>query len=436
MNKKYFKKSCAVSGCSNNDLLTPGESFFKFPTDCLVKKKWMSLTGTKQSSGYICSKHFLATHFTHNQKLPGRRLRLKKNALPTMYLPISTSTNSENCTSVVISTPRKGVSSTDVLSAMPRSPEIALLENNSSLNDSKSVHVMNSRKNGVSSPLVLAAKLNNDCHRPGHKTSFLFPNGMNQTPIKGRPRVKRTKKLVKNLFTEVTEESTCPSSSISYTNVEPLILDDLPQSPRTKKLKSNIGKILIDGSIVNSQNKCISEVLEENTELKHYTTSLLKEIETLKEENNVYNARIQELEMTVSNQEQSIENNSEHLKNILARFFTEGQVKAIIEDNKNQIRWTSNDISSAMSIHCVSAKAYRFLRDKLKYPLPSISTLRRWATTLKLDVGILYNVLEIMKIKRSSMSTNDSITVISFDEYFISVVEARIDESGQCCLFQ
>ncbi|KAL5236455.1 hypothetical protein ACI65C_003865 [Semiaphis heraclei] len=379
MNKKYFKKSCAVSGCSNNDLLTPGESFFKFPTDCLVKKKWMSLTGTKQSSGYICSKHFLATHFTHNQKLPGRRLRLKKNALPTMYLPISTSTNSENW---------------------------------------KSVHVMNSRKNGVSSPLVLAAKLNNDCHRSGHKTSFLFPNGMNQTPIKGRPRVKRTKKLVKNLFTEVTEESTCSSSSISYTNVEPLILDDLPQSPRTKKLKSNIGKILIDGSIVNSQNKCISEVLEENTELKHYTTSLLKEIETLKEENNVYNARIQELEMTVSNQEQSIENNSEHLKNILARFFTEGQVKAIIEDNKNQIRWTSNDISSAMSIHCVSAKAYRFLRDKLKYPLPSISTLRRWATTLKLDVGILYNVLEIMKIKRSSMSTNDSITVISFDEIY------------------
>jgi len=85
--------------------------------------------------------------------------------------------------------------------------------------------------------------------------------------------------------------------------------------------------------------------------------------------------------MTAINQEKSIENNSSHLKNILARFFTEGQIKAIIEDNKNQIRWTSNDISSAMSIHCVSAKAYRFLREKLKYPLPSISTLRRWATT-------------------------------------------------------
>jgi len=100
-------------------------------------------------------------------------------------------------------------------------------------------------------------------------------------------RVKRTKKLIKNLFTE---ESACSSSS--YINVEPLLLDDLPQSPRTKKLKSNIGKILVDGNILMSQNKCIGEVLKENTELKNYTTSLLKEIETLKEENNVYNARI------------------------------------------------------------------------------------------------------------------------------------------------
>lgn len=126
-------------------------------------------------------------------------------------------------------------------------------------------------------------------------------------------RVKRTKKLIKNLFTE---ESACSSSSISYINVEPLLLDDLPQSPRNKKLKSNIGKILIDDNIVKSQNKCITEVLEENSELKHYTTSLLKGIKTLKEENNVYSARIQELEMTASNQEQSIENNSEHLKQI------------------------------------------------------------------------------------------------------------------------
>jgi len=69
-----------------------------------------------------------------------------------------------------------------------------------------------------------------------------------------------------------------------------------------------------------SQNEWIGEVLEENTELKHYTTSLLNKNETLKEENNVYNAHIQELEMTAINQEQSIENYNNHLKNILALF--------------------------------------------------------------------------------------------------------------------
>jgi len=69
-----------------------------------------------------------------------------------------------------------------------------------------------------------------------------------------------------------------------------------------------------------SQNEWIGEVLEENTELKHYTTSLLNKNETLKEENNFYNAHIQELEMTAINQEQSIENYNNHLKNILALF--------------------------------------------------------------------------------------------------------------------
>lgn len=67
-----------------------------------------------------------------------------------------------------------------------------------------------------------------------------------------------------------------------------------------------------------------------------------------------------------------------------------------------------------MSIYCVSAKAYRFLRDKLKYPLPSVTTLRRWVSTLKLDVGILNTVIDIMKIKRTSMSINDSTTVVFF----------------------
>ncbi|KAF0703155.1 MULE domain-containing protein [Aphis craccivora] len=35
--KKYFKKSCAVSGCSNNDLLTPDNLFLNFPRIlCLI----------------------------------------------------------------------------------------------------------------------------------------------------------------------------------------------------------------------------------------------------------------------------------------------------------------------------------------------------------------------------------------------------------------
>jgi len=115
---------------------------------------------------------------------------------------------------MLISSPRNGVSSPNVLSAISRSPELPLLENNSSLNDSlvtfiiqihccfinyiiqvcsiktyrQSGHAMSSPRNGVSSPLVLAPLSD-------QKTSFLHPNGMNPTPLKGRPRYELKLKL-------------------------------------------------------------------------------------------------------------------------------------------------------------------------------------------------------------------------------------------------
>lgn len=53
------------------------------------------------------------------------------------------------------------------------------------------------------------------------------------------------KKVLRNLFTE-----DLVILSSSFENAEPLIFDDLPQSLRTKKLKQNIGKIIIDSNII------------------------------------------------------------------------------------------------------------------------------------------------------------------------------------------
>ncbi|KAF0712220.1 Uncharacterized protein FWK35_00026235, partial [Aphis craccivora] len=57
---------------------------------------------------------------------------------------------------------------------------------------------------------------------------------------------------------------------------------------------------------------------------------------------------------------------------------------------------------------------------KLLKEAQTLSTLRSWACKFSVDQGILYQVLSLLKAKGESMSRNDKITVISFDETSIS----------------
>lgn len=107
-------------------------------------------------------------------------------------------------------------------------------------------------------------------------------------------------------------------------------------------------------------------------------------------------------------------------KEILNRIFTPGQIKMLINENRKQVKWCSDDISSAMSLHSVSARAYRFIRKTMKVPLPSVSTLRNWAQKFDVTPGILNGVLRIMKLKGESMTVLERLTVLSYDEVYIS----------------
>ncbi|XP_057658778.1 uncharacterized protein LOC130895480 isoform X2 [Diorhabda carinulata] len=65
----------------------------------------------------------------------------------------------------------------------------------------------------------------------------------------------------------------------------------------------------------------------------------------------------------------------------LATVFTKGQIQKLMDPIKGKkIRWSSEDIASAISLRSVSPKAYRYLRTN-SYPLPALSTLRRWVSS-------------------------------------------------------
>lgn len=105
--------------------------------------------------------------------------------------------------------------------------------------------------------------------------------------------------------------------------------------------------------------------------------------------------------------------------NILNSIFTPGQVRRILFQ-QNKKNWSAEDITSAIALRSVSARAYNYLREVRKIPLPSVTTLRRWISEFQVNHGILHEVLKIMQIKGERLITAEKLTVLTFDEVYIS----------------
>lgn len=103
------------------------------------------------------------------------------------------------------------------------------------------------------------------------------------------------------------------------------------------------------------------------------------------------------------------------VKNVLASVLTPNQLDIIFK-KKNRAKWTPEEYSTALTIRYLSRRCYLFLKNKLNYPLPGLSTLRRWASKINLRHGILWDVLNVMKISGETKSAFDKIAVLTFDE--------------------
>lgn len=64
----------------------------------------------------------------------------------------------------------------------------------------------------------------------------------------------------------------------------------------------------------------------------------------------------------------------------------------------------------------LSNKSYIFLINKLNYPLPGLSTLRKWASKVSIKQGLLEDVLTFLKMAAEDMSDKERTVVIMFDE--------------------
>ncbi|KAF0305880.1 Transposable element P transposase [Amphibalanus amphitrite] len=102
------------------------------------------------------------------------------------------------------------------------------------------------------------------------------------------------------------------------------------------------------------------------------------------------------------------------LRRAIGEVFTDTQVSRL--QSKGQKQWAEEDIVRALSIRCVSLRCYRYLRDKLHFPLPGLTTLRTWTRAFQTPPGLMDCSLKIMRSVRDTLLDIERFVVLSFDE--------------------
>lgn len=162
-------------------------------------------------------------------------------------------------------------------------------------------------------------------------------------------------------------------------------------------------------------------LLKEKNELLQEKQTLIGDNENLKQQMELLTKTLHQKSEIITQMTVDNEKDDKVPIHVLQKVFTAGQIKLLMSSNTNtRIKWSAEGITSAIALRSISPKAYRYLRNVKKMPLPCMSTLNNWGTTFNIPPGILTDVLHIMKEKGQNLCTEDKLTVLTFDELYIS----------------
>ena len=110
--------------------------------------------------------------------------------------------------------------------------------------------------------------------------------------------------------------------------------------------------------------------------------------------------------------------------------FTAKEVSTLLLVRRKVGKWNNEDIVRALTLRAMSSRTYEFLRQEMRIPFPSRSTLRNWTKNFKLKPGLITNVVEMLESHLITEPDITKITSLSFDEVG---VDSKIcfDESRQ-----
>jgi Transposase protein len=125
--------------------------------------------------------------------------------------------------------------------------------------------------------------------------------------------------------------------------------------------------------------------------------------------------KVQYYKKKLSNISSSKKHQTDQMIRLLKSILTENRIDLLLR-KKRRVNWTSDEISSAFTLRYYSQKAYLYVKNKLKYPLPGLSTLRRWALKININEGILNDVFKFLSLAGENLTDFERTVVLAFDE--------------------
>jgi hypothetical protein len=163
-----------------------------------------------------------------------------------------------------------------------------------------------------------------------------------------------------------------------------------------------------------------NEKIELQNKLDRLETSnrcLRKKIKDLNSNKKRLRNMVKSLKIKLDNNKNNENHNLtiEKIDKMMSPILTKTQIEKVVY-KKKKVLWKNEDICRAFTLRYLGKRPYVYLRNKLKFPLPAISTLQRWASKFELRKGLLTKVLDIMKAASMKMEDKDKQVVLQFDE--------------------
>ncbi|XP_058836166.1 uncharacterized protein LOC131692853 isoform X2 [Topomyia yanbarensis] len=437
---------CFVPKCTNREIqgeARPSVSFHRAPKNPDVRIQWFSFCRLKYDSVVnlrIGSAHFKSEDFESNdfrRAFFGKQRRLLvKNAKPSIRCPpFMRESDADKAETQVngLSLLMQAVSFVEQTDALDDSPEI------------DSPHIVptldnddESQTNDVSILIKAAAYIENVVV----PDSTLFP------------RIESDAVAVSKLCCNVEQSSTPSTDSYRYVSTmvgQKLVVETCPDEPpaayveKPLPVERSLNQMAIchDHTYIASLETKSSEsfdalysktIEDDLKQEKAFSRRLIKELAEVHEK--LHKERIASAnELKVRQKEMRMKEEQIHtlrsacvelnvikegiilnrIKETMGKILTPNQIDLLL-GLKKKVHWTAEEIALSFTIRYHGKSAWNLIKKELNFPLPSLKTMQEWSSRIKMNVGILEDVLRLMKIAATNYTERDRVAILSFDE--------------------